>query len=1208
MPTKPVKATTMSERRDNVADEAARIRALDVQQSFIVRAPAGSGKTRLLIQRYLVLLARVDEPEEITAITFTRKAAAEMRARVLRAFLTAHDTRGDADPVTRDLARAALARDAGRDWQLVANPSRLRIQTIDALNASLTRQMPLTARFGAQPESVDDARVLYHEAARNLLAQVNDGDAVADDVATLLAHLDNNLGVAENLLADMLRSRDHWLRNLGHMHEREILERSLARIVARAISHIAAIFPEHEKHETLALMRFSGQNMAAERAGAGVLSQESPSIFPSEDGDALPAWLQVAQLFLTQDGGWRKRRGLNKNAGFPTSSNAKEKVQLDAWKNRMGELLERLAVGGSEGERLNAALVYLRSLPPSRYSDEQWEVLGAIVRLLPHVTAQLWNVFSARGQCDFTEISQAASRALGSEDAPTDLALALDYRIRHLLIDEFQDTSFAQFALLEKLTRGWSEGDGRTLLAVGDPMQSIYRFREAEVALFLRAAHSGIGAVPLQSLNLQVNFRSQPGVVEWVNETFGAVMPHEDEAAADDVPYSASVAYASGETQSPHSGAVRWHPQFLRTQPAGDKHDTASPTVAPGVEEARRVVHIIASRQREKPDAEIAILVRNRAHLKDIVPALKSAGIVFRAVEIDPLKERPVVTDLLELTRALLHPADRIAWLAILRAPWCGLTLNDLAALVQSVTPVSGELLPDARTIPEILGDSARLDTLSADGQVRVTQLRECLSRALRQRRRQPLRDLVESTWWALKGPACLAHDADLDDARLLLNLLEDEAKLQAGGNDITDLAALDSRVQKLFAGNRAPAGNSDAVEQIPPVQIMTIHKAKGLEFDTVIVPGLHRTPRRDDRKLLVWTEQASEDDHGTELLLAPIRETGAAEETDAIYRFVQQRDWQKQQQENIRLLYVAATRAEQRLHLLATVTVKDKTNVKDGAEPAMQAPRAGSLLASLWPAVAPVFEEAMIEEIAGGADVAEPMSHAGSHHTTRETRQAMRLVAGQQLPVMAADVPTRTRSSELPAAPLAEIDFEWAGDLARHVGTVAHLFLQQMADEGLDTWSAQRITSSDSRIEQELTRLGVGDSDVAGAAKRVTDALAFALSDPRGRWILQSRTTARSEWRVTGIAEGHVVNIAIDRTFVDDEGVPWIIDFKTGGHEGANVEAFLDNEQKRYRRQLEAYAEMLQAMRPQSPWPVIKLGLYFPLLKSWREWTWEQR
>src|SRR5688572_18366621 len=158
-----------------IADFTARRRALDPAGSFIVQAPAGSGKTELLIQRYLCLLAHVEHPEEIIAVTFTKKAAGEMRERVLEALEHARAGKTPAtehEKLTLDLAAAAMARDIAQGWQIADNPSRLRIQTIDSLCAALTRQMPLLSRFGAQPESIEDASALYLEAARSTVALV----------------------------------------------------------------------------------------------------------------------------------------------------------------------------------------------------------------------------------------------------------------------------------------------------------------------------------------------------------------------------------------------------------------------------------------------------------------------------------------------------------------------------------------------------------------------------------------------------------------------------------------------------------------------------------------------------------------------------------------------------------------------------------------------------------------------------------------------------------------------------------------------------------------------------------------------------------------------------------------------------------------------------------------------------------------------------
>ena len=1084
-------------RNRRAEDQDIRDLARDVRRSFIVRAPAGSGKTHLLIQRYLALLARVEEPEEIVAITFTRKAAAEMRERVLSAFAEANRAAGTLDEQTRELARAALARDTERGWQLTRNASRLRIQTIDALNSSITRQMPLAARFGAQPENVEDAGAMYREAARAVLAEVNANTDVAADVAVLLTHLDNNLFVAENLLAEMLRARDQWLRNFSGMSAREVLEAALSRARTRAIAEVFQRFPAEEMEETLALARFAGQNTMERRTDAGVWPLDGLEVWPDASETGLPAWLAIADLLLTQNGTWRKRRGLNKKNGFPPGEGKVGKARCVAAKARMGDLLERLE-GSAHSTRLAVALDHLWCLPPARYTELQWEVVGAIVRLLRQATAVLWTVFGAHGQCDFTEIAQAASRALGEDGAPSDLALALDYRIQHLLVDEFQDTSRAQFELLAKLTRGWSADDGRTLFLVGDPMQSIYRFRKAEVELFDQATDDGIGTVALVPRQLTVNFRSRRGIVEWVNQTFALLMPEKADAAEGQVAYAACEAFADAdELRQP---AVTWHPQLVRNSDAdADDADEDKTADTDQVEEARCIVGIVketlkefAAARSEKPNAKdarkIALLVRNRSHLAAIVPALKAANISFRAVDIDPLKERPVVQDLLTLTRALLHPADRIAWLALLRAPWCGLTLHDLAVLAGGAQAVDGALTPDARTPWELISDESRLSMLSTDGRARLGLMSAVIAPAINMRRRQPLRELVESVWLALRGPACLPNRNDLDDARQLLDLLEAEAETQTGGSHIIDLEQLDARVEKLFAGNRPAEGSEQSA-----VQIMTIHKAKGLEFDTVIVPALHRIPRRDDKKLLAWAEQPIPGTRAHELLLAPIRESGAAEETDAIYRYVQQRDRDKQHYEDVRLLYVAATRAKRRLHLLGGATVKN-----DNGEEILAAPRVGSLLASLWPAVESVFREAMARPIAK-----RPPATTSRNADSHAANGAMRLVSSQALPRMPAAISPALVNTL--ATPSAVIDFEWAGETARHVGTVVHAFLQRMAEDGLARWNRQRILQLKGAFETELARLGVVIEELPAAMARVSEALAKTLDHARGRWVLEA-------------------------------------------------------------------------------------------------------
>ncbi len=244
--------------------------------------------------------------------------------------------------------------------------------------------------------------------------------------------------------------------------------------------------------------------------------------------------MRVADLLLTKSGDLRKR-----SIGH-------------ALKARCEQLFARL-----RGEdALLECLKRFRKLPAPQFTEPQWQAVQAAVSVLTLAVAELQLVFRERGRVDFAELAIRASAALGQVDAPEDLALALGHRIQHFLVDEFQDTSYTQFELIEKLTAGWEPGDGRTLFLVGDPMQSIYRFRQADVSLFLKARLEGIGAIRLEPLTLSVNFRSRPGLVEWVNRTFESILPASDDLESGAVAYSASVP-GIGRTRTLRSACTR---------------------------------------------------------------------------------------------------------------------------------------------------------------------------------------------------------------------------------------------------------------------------------------------------------------------------------------------------------------------------------------------------------------------------------------------------------------------------------------------------------------------------------------------------------------------------------------------------------------------------------------------------------------------------
>ncbi len=1044
-----------------IPDAAQRSRALDPQRSFIVQAPAGSGKTELLIQRYLALLSCVERPEEIAAITFTIKAAAEMRQRVFDAL---HEARTLPRPSqahkarTWELARAALDRDALGGWRLEENAARVRVQTIDALCASLTRQMPFVSRFGAQPQTIDDASELYAQAARETLELArHGGEEEAADVVRLLDWVDNDAPRAEELLVTLLRQRDHWLRTvLQAGDDRAALEAAFA----------------HERRG------------AVERARALLASTGCAMALPGADD--VPAWTALAQSLLTTRGLWRS--------------------EVDP---------------ALRGEALRSALGTLCALPPERFPDEQWEMLSAVTRLSRRAVALLKVVFAAHGQADFVEIAQAAVRALQGEDGPTDLLLALDYRIRHILVDEFQDTSYTQFDLLRQLTSGWTPHDGRTLFVVGDPMQSIYRFREAEVALFLRAQREGIGGVELEPLALSANFRSQGAIVTWVNGAFAHVMPEADDMDTGAVRYSPSAAVHAAQEPG-----VTVHPFF-----DGDREG-----------EARRVVEIVRASQ-----GTTGILVRNREHLSAIVPRLKAAGLAFRAIEIEGLGQRPVVQDLLTLARALAHLADRTAWLALLRAPWAGLTLTDLLALC-------GEQRD--RVVWELVNDACADERLSEDGRLRLDRVRAVLAPFVARRGRAGLRDTVEGAWLALGGPACVESQTDLEDAEIFLAHLEEAEEAGA----LPRLDVFERGLAKLFAAPDLGAPDS--------LEVMTIHKAKGLEFDNVIVPGLGAGTGRDDRKLFMWMETRAG------LLLAPMHPSGG--ERDPAYEYIRALDRQKADHEAGRLLYVAATRARKRLHLLG-----DCKRDKDGVA---KAPPRGSLLEKLWPQISHHF--------AGAPDA---RADGGVATVAGDEDASARLVRLARFPAIA--IPPAVQWSAPAAVRREAIEFSWAGETARNVGSVVHRWLQRLADDELRGWSPKRVEKLRGPIKQALAARGVAREELDAATARALAALKACVVDPRGRWLLGPQRAASNEYRITAVVGAERRRLVIDRMFVDAEGRRWIVDYKTSTHEGADVEAFLSEEQKRYRGQLERYAGVLVKSGG------AMLGLYFPLLEGWREW-----
>lgn len=1114
-----------------IVDTAERTRALDISASFIVQAPAGSGKTELLTQRFLRLLAVVEHPEEICAITFTRKAAAEMRNRILAAL----DAAGGAAPeaahrrLTWDLARAALQRDAQCGWQLASNPNRLRVQTFDSLAATLARQLPILSEFGATPVTTEQSEPHHREAARRTLRQLED-TTLGPALAQLLVHLDNRQSQLEDLLCAMLARRDQWLSHVLRAPDGSELEAALRHAVEAQLQRLLASCDADWLHRLSVIAGAAAQRIDDDKRALSPLGIWQQRDTPPEPvWEELPAWRGLAELLLTRQGG--VRRSWTAGLGFPapsaTRGDADEQARRKQAKADVADLAGRLA------DEPELAILWdaTRGLPQRGLDAQQHGLLESLFQVLLQAVAELTLVFRDAGEVDFVETQLRAQRALGEPDAPTELALALDYRLQHLLVDEFQDTSSGQYRLLETLTASWQFGDGRTLFTVGDPMQSIYRFREAEVGLYLAAREHGIGQLPLTPLTLAVNFRSTQGIVDWINRGFAQIFPPQVDIARGAVDYAASQAHdTTGDAQ-----AVQVHPF------AAD--DTQA--------EAALVVSLVRDALADSEHGQVAVLARARRHLHAIAAALKQAGLPFQAVDVDPLAGRAVVQDLYQLTRALLHPADRLAWLSVLHAPWLGLDLPDLLVIAEG----------SARCIIDRLQTAAVRKRLSEPAQRRVERLLAVLDGQLPARGRRPLRQWIEGIWLQLGGQA-IADAGERLDAQAYLALLD--AQETAGG--LLDFGRLEAAMDGLYA---APDGLADG-----RVQLMTMHKSKGLEFDTVILPGLGRRPAGAGSELLYWDEVPDASGH-TSLLMAPVR--AARQTAEPISDYLRERERDKTRLESTRLLYVAATRARRRLHLLGHIPFND------AGEP--RPPAAGSLLEKLWPVVADAF------------DGLQPPPGDPTPVAQRLRGKLRRLPADWQAPQPDADADGVDGDGAVAA-----IRFDWAGDTARHVGTLVHRQLERIAAEGIDDWPAARVDGLAPQLRLGLRHLGVDDADLDAALDKAMRALRQTLQHDTGRWLLYDHTDARSEWPLSchdGEGARHYV---IDRSFVDDDGVRWIVDYKTGEHQGGNPAAFLDDEQSRYREQLQTYARLLRRLERRP----IRLALYFPLLSDWRVWDYE--
>jgi ATP-dependent helicase/nuclease subunit A len=1100
---------------------------LDPRESFHLEAPAGSGKTSVLLARFLGLLARVEAPEELLALTFTRKAAGELKTRVMQLLWERQEPGPGASPhelKLRELAQQVFARHFD-GVQLKLAPERLPIMTFHGFCAQLLRLAPQEAGVPLDFRLLEEneARWLKQEALEELRRRLGArpaGDPVRQALVRRLVRLNNDWRRLAGELTGLISRRDslkEFLELAAASREPAAYQRLLAERFRLALLPVLKALADGFRASEL------GRNWPQFRAAlqGAPLGEALPPALPGATPGDLGAWQAVAQALLTQAGDARK--SLTPKVGFP--------ADLD--KARWSPLLQALPA------RVVGGLKQCRDLSPAGVSPEEASALQDLVILLGEALAVYGELCFSRRALDFIQLEQATLQLLRVED-PSELLLRLDQRLTHLLVDEFQDTSQNQLDLLCRLMAGWEQAAGRTLMVVGDPKQSIYGWRQAKPRLFLESRRGlpcpEAAATPLTPLLLTANFRATETLITWANQVFGDTVL--GPAAEGEIEF-----HAADPGPGAAAGPLPQLALFGNDDPLAAREQEARWL-------ARQVAEALPTLNEKE---NIGILLFARTHLAVYLKALSEAGVAVRVKEGLKLYESRVAAHLHNLARALTRPADGAAWAGVLRGPFAPQPLKVLAWV--ALRP--GELWPeklgraaDQEECPEALRRLARSLT-AAQGLLGRRDLAEIIHGLL-----------DETGAWeelaAWEGPAGVAN------ARAYLDLLQAaEAGLPEATFGQTDF--------NLAEAYQPP----DPRAQGSPVELLTVHGAKGLEFTQVFLPFLDWQPLKNEDQTppFLLEEIPGGGLHGL-ALARPYRE----EKQSSLYFMLRQLKNRRVLHEARRVFYVAVTRARQRLVMSAVV--KGDLNPR-GESPLgwltqhyrQDRPPGGA--GTVWPA--PEMAVAAPGEILApeGSDAIPASLELPAPLEFRPEPAPYQLSHPSQLAAGAWEAEAGAEDPET----------------ARVRGEIMHRALESLAREGTLPEAAA--------LAAALRQEGLPPAQAARLAPELLAELTACRQDPfLARLLAPGQREAHPEWLLEDRSAPDALRRGVMDLLVFDGEVWWLLDYKTSRPEDPEKwEEFLAREKEHYRPQLLAYREMAARARGIAP-EDIRLVLYFTALR----------
>lgn len=858
-----------------------------------VQASAGSGKTYLLVSRVVRLLLQGIKPDAILAITFTRKAAAEMQARLLERIyqLAAADADAlreslrDLELDASDPALQARARDLYE--RLLYAPRPVQTTTFHAFCQDLLRRFPLEADVPPGFELVEQTAALMEQAREALLV-----DAARDPrqpVAEALSYLFDEIGLANTrtALQQFLHQRsDWWAYTRGQEdavgYAGDNLQQQLAiddpdadprqalladPAVRSALTEFADLLGKHA-------IKTNMQHRDAMHAAL------EPGPEPKDAFETL--WL----VFFTRNGTPRARKASQAQAGRMGEAGQERFLALHA------QLCDRLQ---QVRDRLNA----LHTLAVNR----AWYRAGA------HYLDHYQRIKREQRLLDFTDLEWNTYLLLNDGNNSRWVQYKLDSRIEHLLIDEFQDTNPTQWHLIRPLLEEMADshaGEARSVFLVGDAKQSIYRFRRAEPRLFDNAArwlqqHLGAGTCPLNK-----SWRSSPAVIAFVNRLFGDGPLHERMSHFE--PHTVQhedrwgrvcllpLAREPEAAPEPEPAGLRNPLRQPRPESRSRRYAIEAGTITATIQHLVDEGVVIEADDGPRPVryGDILILVRSRTHIGPYEQALRQARIPYQGAERGTLLDSLEVRDMVNLLHWLSSPQDNLALAGILRSPLFDASDTDLMQLAAG----TGAWLD-------------RLEALSAPDGTPLARARRWLGAWREAAGTIPVHDLLDRIYiqgnvLARFAAAAPAHQRGRVTANLIRFL---ELALEIDSGRYPSLMRFISWLQELREQPDAPDEPVSGTD-VDRVRLLTIHGAKGLEAPVVFLADT-ASPRPDRSAysvLLDWPVEAARPDS---LQLALRRA-----QQDPLSRDRVRRQLEDEQREEANLLYVAVTRSRQLLYL----------------------------------------------------------------------------------------------------------------------------------------------------------------------------------------------------------------------------------------------------------------------------------------------------